>query len=183
MGRGITKAALAGSGNAAAAGETANLRGQNVYNELFPQLSREATNPQGFGPVGLNAMNTANQQSIGGSNAAAVGSGEQAAAHTRNVGAYQPAVSEAQRQGGRQLSQNAVEIQGQNEMQRQNQQQAANKALQSLYGTEMNTGLGYGNLQNDFLKTGVGSAQQTTGAWQGLLNTLMPSYSKGGFSI
>jgi len=167
MGRGITKSALQGSGNAAAAGETANLRGQNIYNELFPQLSGEATNPQGYGIQGLNAMNTANQQSIGGSNAAAVGEGNQMAARTRNVGAFQPAESEAQRQGGRQLSQNALGIQQANENQRQSQQQRALSALQGLYGTEMNTGLGYGNLQNDFLKTGVGSAAQTTNAWQG----------------
>jgi len=51
-------------------------------------------------------------------------------------------------------------------MQRQNQQQAALRGLQGLYGTEMNTALGAGNLQNDFLGTGVKSAAQTTAAWE-----------------
>ena len=161
MGRGITKAALAGSGNAAKMGETANLRGQNIYNDLFPQLTSEATNPQGYGVVGLNAMNTANQQSIGGANAAAAGEGANLAARTRNAGAFQPAISEANREGARQLSQNALGIQGQNEQLRQRQQQAALAGLQGLYGTEMNTALGAGNLQNDFLKTGVASNAQT----------------------
>ena len=179
MGRGITKSALAGSGNAAAAGETANLRGQNIYNDLFPQLTSEATNPQGYGTVGLNAMNTANQQSVGGSEAGAAGQGGLLAARTRNAGAAQPAISEANRQGGRELSQNAVGIQAGNENMRQQQQQAALKGLQGLYGTEMQTGLGYGNLQNDFLKTGVGSAAQTTGAWQGLMNSLINAGGAG----
>lgn len=177
MGRGITKNANAGYGNAQAMGETANLRGQNIYNELFPQLSREATNPQGYGTVGLNAMNTANQQSIGGSNAAAAGEGAQAAARTRNAGAYAPMVAEANRAGQRQLSQNALGIQGENEQLRNSQQQNALKALQGLYGTQMNTALGAGNLSNDFLRTGVQSAAQTTGAWQGLMKMLMPSVS------
>lgn len=165
MGRGITQSALAGSGNAAKMGETANLRGQNVYNDLFPQLTSEATNPQGYGTVGLNAMNTANQQSIGGSQAAAAGEGNLLAARTRNAGAAQPEISEANRAGSRQLAQNALGIQGVNESVRQGQQQNALRGLQGLYGTEMNTALGAGNLQNDFLKTGVSSAAQTQGAW------------------
>ena len=172
MGRGITQEANAGAGNAAKMGETANLRGQNVYNDLFPSLASEVTNPQGFGTVGLNAMNTANQQSGGGSQAAATGEGNLAAARTRNVGGFQPAISEADRQGARQISQNALGIQSANEMQRQRQQQAGLAGLQGLYGTEMNTALGAGNLQNEFLGTGVKSATQTTNAWENpLMNT------------
>src|SRR4051812_45967606 len=106
MGRGITKAALDASGHAGKMGETANLRGQNIYNDLFPQLSSEATNPQGYGTIGLNAMNTANQQSVGGSNAAAAGDYNNLAARTRNAGAYGPAEAESQRQGGRTLANN-----------------------------------------------------------------------------
>ena len=178
MGRGITQSALAGSGNAAKMGETANLRGQNIYNDLFPQLTSEATNPQGYGTVGLNAMNTANQQSVGGSEAGAAGQGGLLAARTRNAGAAQPAISEANRAGGRELSQNAVGIQAQNEMQRQKQQQAALAGLQGLYGTQMNTALGAGNLQNEFLGTGVKSAAQTTAAWQNPLMDTMDNITK-----
>jgi hypothetical protein len=146
-------------------GETANLNGQNVYNDLFPSLASEVTNPQGFGTVGLNAMNTANQQSGGGSQAAATGEGNLAAARTRNVGGFQPAISEADRQGARQISQNALGIQSANEMQRQRQQQAGLAGLQGLYGTEMNTALGAGNLSNNFLGTALGGARATQSAW------------------
>ena len=65
MGRGITKSALAGLGNAAKAGGGCKHTRSEYYNDLFPQLTSEATNPQGYGTVGLNAMNTANQQSMG----------------------------------------------------------------------------------------------------------------------
>ena len=180
MPRGITQAALSGSGNAAKMGETANLRGQNVYNDLFPQLTSEATNPQGYGTVGLNSMNTANQQSIGGSEAGAAGEGNLLAARTRNAGAAQPEISEANRSGERQLSQNAVGIQGQNEQQRQRQQQAALSGLQGLYGTEMNTALGAGNLQNNFLGTALGGAKATQEAWNQNLGDLEKILGSGG---
>ena len=73
--------------------------------------------------------------------------------------AAQPAISgEANRAGGRELSQNALGIQQANENVRQKQQQNALNGLQGLYGTEMNTALGAGNLQNNFLGTGVKSA-------------------------
>jgi hypothetical protein len=165
MPRGITQAALSGYGNAQNMGETANLRGQNAYNDLFPSLASEVTNPQGYGTVGLNAMNTANQQSIGGADAGAAGTGNLEAARTRNVGGFQPAISEANRAGGRQLSQNALGIQEANENQRQRQQQAGLAGLQGLYGTEMNTALGAGNLSNNFLCTALGGAKQTQAAW------------------
>lgn len=178
MGRGITKQALAGYGNAQNMGKTANLRGADVYNELFPQLSHEATNPQGYGTIGLNAMNTANQQSLGGSNAAAVGEGANLAARTRNAGAYAPMVTEANRAGARQASQNALGIQAQNENLRQSQQQQALKALQGLYGTQMSTALGAQDISDKFLNTGINSAQQTDAAWRNNLNLAMGIGSK-----
>lgn len=165
MPRGVQKAAMGAFGNAQKMGETANLRGANIYNDLFPQLTSEATNPQGFGIAGLNAMNTANQQSIGGSNAAAAGEGNLLAARTRNAGVAQPMISEANRAGARQLSQNAVGIQAANERERQSQQQNALRALQGLYGTQMNTALGAQGIGNEYLRTGLGAAQATQAAW------------------
>ena len=50
-----------------------NQNAQNLYSQLLPQLQQEVNDPQGFGKAGLAAMNTANQQSIGGATAGAVG--------------------------------------------------------------------------------------------------------------
>ena len=168
MGRGTTQNAEGGFGSTQKMGETANVRGQNIYNELFPQLSSEATNPQGYGQIGLNAMNTANQESIGGSNASAAGEGNLAAARTRNAGGFQPAVSESNRAGARQLSTNALGIQAGNENMRQKQQQAALGALQGLYGTQMNTALGAQNAGIGYLNAATNASNQTSNTGLGI---------------
>ena len=69
-------------------------RSNAVFNTLFPSLQKELVNPHGFGSD-MNAINTANQQSIGGSVAGAVGQGNLQAARTGNAGAFAPALDEA----------------------------------------------------------------------------------------
>lgn len=105
-----------------------------LYERLFPQYEQEATNPQGFAPQDLAAMNTASQQSVGGSTAGAVGEGNLEAARTRNSGAFAPALDSAVRSGQQTLSQNALGIQGENAALKQEQQQAGLSGLAGLYG-------------------------------------------------
>ena len=146
-------------------------RANNVFHSLFPTLQGEMTNPQGFGKD-LGAINTANQQSIGGSVAGAVGQGNLQAARTGNAGGFAPALDESARAGARQMSQNAVGVQEANSYLKQQQRDAATRALSGLYGENTdatlkalglaNEGLG---LSNDSLKTALGADQLSQNAW------------------
>jgi hypothetical protein len=108
---------------------TSNSNANSLYSTLNPMLTTEATNPTAS--PGFNAMNTASQQSLGGSTAGAVGSLNQAAARSRNKGGFQISADNAVRTGGKQLSQNAASIVG-------DVQQEGQKGLQSLYGQNLN---------------------------------------------
>jgi len=148
-----------------------------LYSKLFPTLSAEATNPQGYGPTDLAAMNTASQQSVGGSTAGAVGEGNLTAARTRNSGGFAPALDESVRSGQRQLSENAVGIQGENAKLKQAQQQAGISGLTGLYGTNSDAmlkalGLGNQSLEVENQATGVGTQAGNSGWFQNFLNTL-----------
>src|SRR6185437_368522 len=125
-------------------------RENNVFHSLFPTLQGEMTNPQGFGKD-LGAINTANQQSIGGSEAGAVGQGNLTAARTRNAAGFAPALDEAMRTGGRQLSQTATGVQEQNAYLKSQQQQQAIQALSGLYGENTDATLRALGLSNQSL--------------------------------
>ena len=154
MGSGIKGDALANAGR----GIDLSQRGINqanrftgrtsqLYNTMFPTLRNELMNPQGFGKD-MGAINTANQQSIGGSVAGAVGQGNLMAARTGNAGGFAPALDEAARSGARQLSQNAVGTQEANAYLKQQQREQATQALGNLYGENTNAtlrALGLGN--------------------------------------
>lgn len=128
----------------------------DLYSKLFPTFQAEATNPQGFAPGDLAAMNTANQQSVGGATAGAVGEGDLAGARTRNSGSFAPALDEAVREGERTASENAVGIQGENAKLKEEQRQAGIAGLGGLYGqnnSDMLSALGLQNQSTNALTT------------------------------
>ena len=169
-------------------------RGDKLYNTMFPTLRNELINPQGFGSD-MNAINTANQQSIGGSVAGAVGQGNLMAARTGNAGGFAPALDEAARSGARQLSQNAVGTQEANAYLKQQQREQATQALGNIYGENTNATLRALGLGNDALQTsnqalGIAGNQKSFGSILGdsLANALGNSLgnvsaSVGGFSM
>lgn len=144
-----------------------NANANNLYKTLFPTLSGEATNPQGYSPRDLAAMNTASQQSVGGSTAGAVGEGNLAAARTRNAGAFAPALDEAARAGGRQLSENALATQTANANLKQKQQQEGIAGLGDLYGENSKDLLAALGLEDQATQTGTQAGQ--SGWFQDLL--------------
>lgn len=170
-GRGIAQQTAAGNLQARYGG----LAG-NTWSTLFPTLRQNLTNPQGFGKD-LNAINTANQQSIGGSVAGAVGQGNLQAARTGNAGGFAPALDEAARSGARQMSQNALGVQEQNAYLKNQQQQQAINALGNLYGENTNAtlrALGLGNEalgeSNNALSVATGAAKASP--WNSFYDTL-----------
>ena len=123
-----------------------------LYGQLGPMLTGEATNPQGFGQKDLNAMLTASNQALGGATGAAAGQGALNAARTRNSAGLNSAVDKSAQEAGEAQSQNALNVQNQNAMLKQKQQQAGISGLQGLYGTntqelESMLGLGPSTLQ------------------------------------
>ncbi len=161
-----------------------NAMAKSAYNQIFPALTKEATNPTGFDPADLAAMNTASQQSLGGATAGAVGEGDLMGARTRNAGSFAPALDEAVRSGERQLSQNAVDTQSKNAILKESKRQSGLSGLSDLFKTNTNSmlsALGLGNNATNAL-TNAGQS----GWFQnflGLTNALKPGYSNGQVSF
>jgi hypothetical protein len=153
VGKGANKELLSNSGVAQSNSNALYGQGGGINSFLTPTLESEAANPQGYTPQQLAYMNTASQQSLGGGAAATTGEANLAAARTRNAGGFQGAVGEANRGAQRQLSQNALGIQNEQANLQQQQKQEALKSLQSLYGIDESTALGYLNSSNSALGT------------------------------
>lgn len=149
----------------------------DLYKQLFPMLQAEATNPTGYNPKDLVAMNTASQQSVGGGTASAVGDLGLAAARTRNAGGFAPAEDEAVRSGQRQLSENALGIQGANADLKEKQKQLGISGLSGLYGQNTGDMLAALGLQNQ--STGVGTEAGKSGWFQNMTD-MIRALSPGG---
>lgn len=111
-----------------------------VYGGLEPTLQTEAVHPEGYTPSEKAAIDTAAQQSAGGSTAGAIGEGRLYAARTRNAGGAKAAIGEGVKNAGRNLSDAAVNTEVQNANLKQKQQQAGISGMENLYGTELGGG-------------------------------------------
>ncbi len=176
-----------------AKGDAAGFGGNasHIYGTLEPQLEAEAANPQGYGQVDLNAMNTAVGQSTGGATAGAKGEGYLDAARTGNRGGFQTALDESAREGMRTNANAALNIQGKNAELKEKQKQLALAGLGNLYGENSGNELKALGLENESIGAGnqsIGEENQAgqSGWFQNLiagLKALNPGYSKsGGFS-
>lgn len=154
-----------------------------TYSTLSPTLTQEATNPVGFAPNDLAAMHTAATDSLGGSTAGITGQANQEAAHTRNAGAFQPAISEAGRDASRKQAEAAVNIQAQNAQQREKNRQSGIQGLQGLYGTlDANTLNALGISNSAFTSAANPNNQPFTTAFTSALGKTLgsPSVQVGG---
>jgi hypothetical protein len=151
MGKGANKQLLSNSGVAQSKSNDLSGAASSIATPLTADLQGEATNPQGYTPQQLAYINTASQQSLGGSTGAVTGTADLDAARTRNAGGFQGAIGSGSRSAERQLSQNAVGIQGDQAKLQQAQRQQALSSLQSLYGVDEATALSYLNSSNSSL--------------------------------
>ena len=143
MGKGANKQLLANSGTAQTRSGAADTAATQLYDPLTSQLQSEAANPQGYTPQQLAYMNTASQQSLGGSVGGVTGQANLEAARTRNAGGFQGAIGSASRGAQKQLSQNALGIQTQQANLQEAQKQQALQSLQQLYGVDQATAQAY----------------------------------------
>jgi hypothetical protein len=174
MARGTAQEAKQNAGAGASQNQAYAGRATDVYNSVFPQLQQQAQN--GLPEADQAALNTASQQSIGGSNAGAAGQANLSAARTRNAGSFAPAVAESVRSGQRQNSENALGTVAKNIAAKQ----AAMQALQGLYGTSANAGIGSLNASNSAIGE-QNQADQNTLAWTKFItDTAMSAAGTGG---
>ncbi len=150
---------------------------QNIYGSLEPSLTAEATNPTGYGPADLAAMQTEAAQSAGGSQAAAVGQGGLLAARTRNAGGPAAAIANASRNSGEQLSKNLLGITTGNARLKQQQREEGLTGLENLTGLETNA-------QNQALGQVAPLVNANTNAqnesWDAVKYLLDPTLAAGG---
>jgi hypothetical protein len=150
--KGVEGQQLANSGTAQGLSNQLTANAANVFGGLEPTLQARASTPMGYTPAQKASINTAAQQSAGGSTADAVGQGGLYAARTRNAGAGQAAIGAANRAAGSNLSRNAVNTEVQNANLGQQNQRAALGGLQGLYGTELSGGENALGLSNQALQ-------------------------------
>lgn len=145
MGKGANKQLLNNSGMGQSMQKQLSGQGTAISGNLTPTLESDIANPKGYTPQQLAYMNTASQQSLGGSVAGAVGEGNLEAARTRNAGGFQGSSASATRAAQRQLSTNALSVQQAQADLQQRQRQQAIQSLMALYGIDEQTALGYLN--------------------------------------
>lgn len=136
MARGSQQATTAAS---SAQGFSNTLQGNaaGLYSTLAPTLATEAAHPAGYSPTDLAAMNTAAEQSAGGSEAGAVGQGALHEQRTRNAGSAGAGIAEGVKSAGRNLSTAALGTQLENANLKQKQQQAGIAGEEGLYNTSV----------------------------------------------
>ena len=137
MPKGVEKNQLLNSGTAQSQASTLSGNAGNIYGGLEPTLQAQAAAPSGYTPTQMASMNTAGQQSAGGSQAATVGQGGLYEARTGNAGGAQNAIGAGTRAAGANLSKAAVGTAVDNADLQQKQRQSALSGLGGLYDTEL----------------------------------------------
>jgi len=175
--------ALADRSIAKQAGENANTAGATaggfgsaalgIAGPLTGELQREAADPIGYTPEQTNAQLVAGEQGAGGANASIAGTAGLAAGRTRNSAALSGVLDAAARAKTQQLSQNALNVQNRSADLGIQRQDAAQRQLAGLYGTNVNAQLGAMGIQNQDLNTELTANRQ---GWlqntEGVLNTV-----------
>jgi hypothetical protein len=139
---------------------------------LVPKLEQEALHPTGFDPNDLNAMLVGGEQGAGGANASVAGEAGLRAARSRNTGALSSVLDEASRNKGRQLSENALGVQGQNAALKQKQQQAGLTGLEGVRGGDIKANIEAQGLVPEDINAWVKSMQAQPGVFQDILSSI-----------
>lgn len=151
MPKGVEADQLANSGAANAQSSSLFTNAGNIYGSLAPTLAAQASAPAGYTPTQKAAMNTAGQQSAGGTQAAAVGQGALLASRTKNAGTADAAIAQSARTAGQQASNTAVGTEVKNANLQQQQRQSALQGEQNLYSTTLGGGMNALGLSNSAL--------------------------------
>lgn len=127
---------------------------------LMPFLTRELTNPTGFGQAGTTALTSADLAGAGGANSGLVGAAESKVAATNNPSGYATALDQAARERSKAAAGGAEGIAAKNEELKQTQQQSAAKGLEGMYGTDVSGQLGALGIEPKDIQAGVDANSQ-----------------------
>lgn len=150
---GVKKDAFANYGAGSAANKQLGANAENIYGSLAPTLTAQMAHPEGYTPQQKSAINTAGQQSAGGSMSGATGQGALLAARTRNAGAGANAIQQSGRNASDELSKVATGTEIGSANLANEQQQNAMQGLEGLNKTELGGSLQALGLSNDALNT------------------------------
>jgi len=150
---GVKKDAFANYGAGSAANRQLGANAENIYGSLAPTLTAQMAHPAGDTPQQKSAINTAGQQSAGGSMAGATGQGALLAARTRNAGAGANAIQQSGRNASDELSKVATGTEVGSANLANEQQQGAIKGLEGLNSAELGGSLQALGLSNSALNT------------------------------
>ena len=149
---GITSNLLANSGTANGLEGLYSGNATGINSTLTPTLQAESATPIGYTPAQMASQTTAAEQTAGGGAAGATGGAMLRAARTGNIGAAQPAISEASRNASQRLSQTNAGIQTDSADLGAKRQMQAQGGLGSLYGENVGAAGNALNASNSSLK-------------------------------
>jgi hypothetical protein len=175
MPKGVEAGQLGNAGTAATASSGLLGNAGNIYGSLAPTLAAEASAPAGYTPAQKAAMNTAGQQSAGGTQSAAVGQGALMASRTKNAGTADAAIAQGARSAGQQASDVAVGTEVKDADLQQRQRQQALQGEEGLYSTTLGGGLNALGLSNQAYAGADQSAANNPG-----LRLLLQGIASGG---
>ena len=164
---GIKGDLLANSGTANGLESLYSGNATGINSTLTPTLQAESATPIGYTPAQMASQTTAAEQTAGGGAAGATGGAILRAARTGNIGAAQPAISEASRNASQRLSQTNAGIQTNSADLGAKRQMQAQGGLGSLYGENVGAAGNALNASNSSLK-GAGDLSNFWQQW--LLN-------------
>jgi hypothetical protein len=139
---------MANSKNAQRLSGLYNGNASAIKNTLSPELQAESATPMGYSPSQMASQTTAAEQTAGGGAAGATGGAMLRAARSGNVGAAQPAISQASRNASQNLSQTNADINTNSANLGAKRQMSAQSGLEDLYGTNVNAGENALNISN-----------------------------------
>lgn len=143
----------------------------NVNSQLFPFLTRELNNPQGFTQQEQGAQLGAAEAGAGGATAGLNTEANLASARNRNSGGFSGALDAAARQQGKNVAQASEGIAANNAQLKQTQQQDAARGLSSMQEGDQNSQLRAMGLEAPDLD--VANKSYGTGDWAQGLNQIM----------
>lgn len=159
--RSTQKAAGANAGQAGGVSSGYGTAASGISGSIIPTLTRQAQG-QGVGltPEQKNAALVSGAEAVGGVNSGLTGEANLASARTKNAGGFSAALDEAARQKARQLATVGQNVTNLNTQIGNEQQQAALKGLEGLYGTDVNAQLRAEQQQNEDLNTQLAAGRQ-----------------------
>lgn len=168
MAKGASKAAQNQVGVDNAYAKQYNQRASTVSDTLFPFLTGEMNDPQGFGQETLDKMETQGGEATSGALGAGKESAELLGERTGNTAAIPGIIDSTTRDAMKQQSDNALGISTQNAKLKEMQRQAGASGTEGLYSEDVKSALSALGLSTDSINAWTGAdkaSQDATMGW------------------